>query len=132
MNWFTDIFKEVTMATVSINGKTYEGTNIDISGGNIIIDGIVQQSGLTGIQEIRIIDGSINQLKSTASVTCTTVTGNIDAGGSVTCSGDVGGYIDAGGSINCGNVGRYADAGGSINCGNVTGNVDAGGSVRRN
>lgn len=116
------------MATLQINGQTYTGDNINIAGGSIIIDGNIVQSNLTGIQEIRILDGSVNNVTSTASVNCGEVRGSVDAGGSVTC-GDVHADGDAGGSVKCGNVGGNVDSGGSTNCGNVTGDVDAGGSI---
>lgn len=105
--------KDSTVATVQINGQTYVGNDICIAGDKISIDGVVQQSGLSGIQTIRILDGSIMSLKSSASVQC----------------GNVTGCVDAGGSVQRGNVGKDVDAGGSVNCGKVTGSIDAGGSV---
>ena len=46
-------------------------------------------------------------------MSCTSVGGNIEAGGDVTCQGDVDGYVEAGGDVTCGNV-----------CGNISAEGD--------
>lgn len=117
------------MGTIRINGNTYQGNNVSIINGVVKIDGVIQEGTVTGVVEVRILDGTIENLTTDASVTCQAVSGNVRAGGSVTCT-SVGGDADAGGSIKCGDVGRNVDAGGSVHCGKVTGKVDAGGSVR--
>ena len=116
------------MATISINGVTYKGDNLVINGSKVIIDGVVQESNATGVLEVRILEGVVNNLTSTASVTCGDVTGNVDAGSSVQCR-NVGGDVDAGSSVMCGDVGGSVDAGSSVKCGNVKQYVDAGSSV---
>ena len=126
-----DLLKGATMGTVTVNGKTYVGNDLQIINGKVLVDGREVDNGLSGVVEVRVLEGTIGQLKTDASVTCQNVTGNIDAGGSVTVKGDVGGKVDAGGSVNCGDVGQSVDAGVSVNCGAVQGNVDAGGSVIR-
>lgn len=118
--WFKQRFSGRTnqdnnMGQISINGQTYTGNSITVNGGRIIIDGVEQLSGLSGIQEIKITGGSIENVTSSASVSCGDVTGNVDSGGSTSC-GNVGGNVTGGGSVNCGNVVGNVRAGGSINC----------------
>ena len=98
---------------ITINGKTYEGNNLSIINNVLIIDGVVQGEGLTGVVKVE-VTGSLTNLKTDASVTVNGhVTGNIDAGGSVHCK-DVEGSVDAGGSVNCGDVMGDIDVGGSV------------------
>ena len=101
------------MGFINFNGQTFKGSNITINGSQIIIDGVVQGEGLSGIVELK-VKGDVNIVKSSASVSV---------------KGDVLGDVDAGGSVNCGKVSGDVDAGGSVNCGSVGGSVDAGGSV---
>ena len=102
------------MNKISINGVTYTSTSGDISvQGNVLsISG--QEIEATGIVEIRVLEGSICELTSTASVSCNDVTGNVNAKGSVNCE-NVDGNVKAGGSVNCANVSGDVKAGGSIN-----------------
>lgn len=124
--------KGKNVGTININGKVYEGDNVSIVNGVVKIDGVIQTGDHLEkkICEIRVIDGTIGQLRTDASVYCQNVTEYVDAGGSVTVQGSVGGAVDAGGSVNCGNVTGDVDAGGSVTCGKIGGSVDAGGSVR--
>jgi hypothetical protein len=116
--------------TLDLGGKVYSGKDIRIKHGRITVDGDAQEGEFTSpILEVRVLEGEITTLTTTASVTCGTVKGNIDAGGSVTCKA-VGGSVDAGGSVTCNDVGGSIDAGGSVKCGKVSGDIDAGGSVR--
>lgn len=123
------------MARISVNGDLVGGHTITIRNGKIEVDGkrvdldLVGTCEKAGIVEIRVLEGSIGELVTDASVTCEQVTGNVDAGGSVTCQ-DVGGHVDAGGSVKCRDVQGYVDAGGSVTAAVVYGNIDAGGSVR--
>ena len=112
--WYS--FQRNKMAKISINGFDIEvGRDLTINGDKIIIDGVVQtQIEPRKIMEIRIIEGTIENVRSDMSVTCNDVTGNVDAGMTVNC-GNVGGNVDAGMSVNCGNVNGDVDAGMSIN-----------------
>ena len=104
------------MSTININGKIYNGNNIDIRNGVITIDGVTQKDdGAKGVVEIRVLDGAIRHLTTDLSVNC----------GNVECD------VTAGGSVNCDDVGGNVNAGGSVNCDDIGGNVIAGGSVRR-
>lgn len=99
--------------SISINGKTYVGNNVQVVGGRVYIDGREQTDTVSGVVEIRVLEGTIHELRTDASVSCQDVTGNVSAGGSVNCD-DVGGAVSAGGSVNCGKVGGSVRAGGSI------------------
>jgi len=101
------------MAKVTINGKTYTGNNISITNGRVAIDGVFQDDSVSGVVEVRILEGILNTIITDTSVTC----------------GDVQGDVTAYGSVKCRNVGGNVDAGGSVVCGNVSGKLDAGGSV---
>jgi hypothetical protein len=102
------------MATLNINGRTITGNNLDIVGGRVIVDGVDVTESLKDIKgsvlEVRVLEGQIENLRSSGSVTCGTVLGNIDAGMNVTC-GDVSGNVDAGMNVTCGTVGGSVDAG---------------------
>lgn len=102
------------MGSIAINGVTYSGNSVSVINGTVIIDGVVQgREKLSGVVEVRIIEGEILDLRSDASITCGKVKGNVNAGGSVTCD-DVGGSVNAGGSVRAGNVGGTVMAGGSV------------------
>ena len=102
------------MGTISINGRTFSGNNVDIVGGRVIIDG-VEQTGdaLSGRVDIIVVQGSITNLSTDASVHTGNITGDVRAGGSVNCN-DVGGNVAAVGSVNCDTVGGSITAGGSV------------------
>lgn len=102
------------MNRISINGVTYTGgRSITIVNGTVIIDGKQQAVPVNGVVEVRVLEGSIGELTTDASVSCGEVRGNVQAGGSVNCNA-VGGSVSAGGSVNCGSVGGLVNAGGSV------------------
>ena len=103
------------MGSIHINGKTYVGNNIVMSGNTVIIDGKVQDEGLTGVVAIE-VSGDIMSLHSDSTVTI---------------NGNVSGDVEAGGSVRCRDVGGNVCAGGSVRCDDVCGKVTAGGSVSR-
>lgn len=104
------------MNRIQINNITYSSISgkVDIVGGRVIIDGVVQEQSLKGVVEVRILEGAINNLTTDASVHCESVQGDVKAGGSVNC-GSVAGDVKAGGSVNCGSVAGDVKAGGSVN-----------------
>jgi len=113
------------MAKIVINGVEYFSDNsISINGDTVTVDGIEQNAKIPNLVEIRILEGTIQNLITDRSVTCKNVGGNIEAGGSVNCD-DVEGNITAGGSVNCDDVGGNIEAGGSVNCDDVTGSINA-------
>lgn len=102
------------MNTININGKNYNGNNIEIRNGVVKIDGVVQKDdSAKGAVEIRVLSGQVGHLDTDLSVNCNGVVGNINAGGSVNCD-DVAGNVTAGGSVNCDDVGGDVCAGGSV------------------
>lgn len=111
---------------LSINGiDIVGGRSIVIKNGQVFVDGKEAEiAPIKGIVEVRVIDGSIGELHSDASVNCEAVTGNVTAGGSVNC-GDVGGSVKAGGSVNCDSVRGDVSSGGSVNCDDIGGNITA-------
>lgn len=104
------------MNRIQINNISYSSINgkVDIVGGKIVIDGVVQEQTLNSVVEVRVLEGAINSLSTDASVSCGNVNGDVKAGGSVNCA-NVQGDVKAGGSINCGSVAGSVKAGGSVN-----------------
>lgn len=116
---------------VFIDGVRYEGNNVGITGdGKVFVNGKEQPGNrLSGVVEVRIVEGTPVSLTTDASVHCGEVAGEVRAGGSVSC-GAVKGNVSAGGSVKCGNVGGDVSAGGSITAQRVSGDASAGGSIR--
>jgi hypothetical protein len=104
------------MATIIIDGRTFSGRSVSIINSKVTIDGVVQDGSLSGVVEIRITEGVLQELNCDAAVNCGEVRGNVRAGGSVNCD-NVGGSVNASGSVNCGNVGGGVNAGGSARYG---------------
>lgn len=102
------------MSRVNINGREYIGQNITIRNGIVTIDGVPQPSSVSGVVEVRILEGEVRNLSSDASIVAGLVLGNVSAGGSVSCD-DVDGTVQAGGSVTCCHVAGSVMAGGSIN-----------------
>lgn len=105
------------MNRITINGKTItcSGANVVINNGKVIVDGkTIQECNSDDIKVV--IEGDVNKIDCSGSVTVRGNAGNIDCGGSCEVNGDVKGDIDAGGSVTCGNVSGDIDAGGSVRC----------------
>jgi hypothetical protein len=107
--------KGLAMGTVTVNGKTYVGNNIQIRNGEVRIDGKLQGDKVSGVVELK-VTGEIGSLDTDASVNMNgTIRGNVSAGGSVNAD-NIGGSVSAGGSVNCDDVGGRVSAGGSVIC----------------
>lgn len=105
------------MGIININGKIFEGNNIEINGDKIIIDGVVRRSDVSGVVEVRILEGKVWNISSSASITCNDVEGDVQAGGSVSCA-SIKGDVQAGGSVKAnGDIHGDIMAGGSVNRG---------------
>jgi hypothetical protein len=105
---------------ISINGKVFKnGRSVSVINSHVIVDGIEISGDRNlpeNILEIRVIEGTIEELKTDVSVSCLDVAGNIEAGGSVSCD-KVGGDVHAGGSVSCDEVGGSIYAGCSVSHG---------------
>jgi len=102
------------MPTINIDGRNFVGRSANIVNSVVMIDGKRRDGTVSGVVEIRIIDGVPDTLQCGASVSC-------DEG---PCQ------RPAGGSTSCDRVGGNAMAGGSVNWDAVSGSVSAGRSVR--
>lgn len=86
---------------ISIGKKTFNfgsGKNIQIRNGVVTIDGKVQDAALGEIAVLKIVEGTIQNLDTDASVNCRNIAGDVRAGGSVNCD-DIKGSVTAGGSV---------------------------------
>lgn len=102
------------MATINIDGRTFQGSSVSIRNGRVTVDGVEQAGNVHGTIELR-IEGKLDKLECDGNVTC----------------GDVLGSVLAGGSVQCKNVGGVVQAGGSVRAeGHIKGTIQAGGSVR--
>lgn len=119
------------MNRITINGIDIVGGNsISIFNGNVVVDGKTISVDTTSNRlEIRVLEGTIGELKTDSSVVCGNITGSVESGSSVQC-GSVGDNVSAGSSVQCGAVGGNVRAGSSVRCGNVMGNVSAGSSIK--
>jgi cytoskeletal protein CcmA (bactofilin family) len=101
------------MGRVTINGVSYEGSNITVNGNQVTVDGTKVESGQAGVMTVK-VEGDLLNLTTDKSVNVLgTIHGNLHAGGSVNCD-DVDGNVSAGGSVNCDNVGGSVTAGGMV------------------
>ena len=100
--------------SININGKTYNGTNITINNGRVIIDGKVQEEGLSGTVEVK-VTGNIGSLKCDGSATVYgDVLGDVHAQNSVEVEGDILGDVNAGNSVEAENIKGNVKAGNSV------------------
>ena len=110
---------------VQINGKTYVGNNISISGNQVYIDGELQDD-LDSKNKIEVsILCNVDKITSNESIHIKgNVTGKVEAKTSVNCD-DVRGDVFAGTSVNCDNISGNARAGATINCDVIWGDAKA-------
>ena len=104
---------------VIINGHemNFSGSgNISINGNSVVINGQTVNGKFIEGKNIDIcVEGNVDNIETTGSVSVNGNAGHIEAGGSVTVDGDVLNNVNAGGSV-------HVD-------GQVRGNINAGGSV---
>lgn len=103
---------------ITINGKTYNGNNVQVINNQVWIDGILQDdcNSQNSPKEINITveNCNINTIKCDNNVNIIgMISGDVNAGGSIRCH-DINGNVNAGGSIHCNNIGGNVSAGGSI------------------
>ncbi len=113
------IFSKINQ--ILINGVSHQvnGNNISIKDDKIFVNGVLVESGLSGIVKVE-FTGDLANLDCASATITGSVFGDVD-GTTINC-GNVGGDVD-GTSINCGDVSGDVD-GTTINCGNVGGDVD--------
>ncbi|MGG1659557.1 hypothetical protein [Brevibacillus sp. NRS-1366] len=106
------------MNTITINGQSIQvsGRNISIVNNSVIVDGVVVQSGLSGIVKVE-FTGDLASLQTS---------------GDASIQGNINGDVSASGDVKCGDVGGDVRASGDINCGHVNGSVKASGDVISN
>ena len=111
------------MTKLNINGiDIVGGKNVSIMGGAVVIDGVRHE--FSDKLEIRVVEGTIENLSTDKNISCLNVSGDVRAGGSVNCD-EIKGNVSAGGSINCDDIGGNVNAGGSVNCDDIGGSVAA-------
>lgn len=104
---------------IQINGRTYVGNNIQIKNDTVIIDGVVQEKGLSGILEIK-VEGNLVNLQADNNVTIHgDVLGNVDAGNNATINGDVLNNVDAGNNVTAETIKGKVDAGNNVSAINM-------------
>ena len=114
--------------SINVNGRTYRGTSITINNGKVIIDGKVQEEGLSGTVEVKVVE-DIGSLTCDGSATVYgNVLGNVHAQNSVEVEGDVLGDVNAGNSVDAKSIKGNVRAGNSVYSSDSQMNMD----TRRN
>lgn len=107
---------------VIIDGKRYEGNNLSIVNGVMLIDGKPANPEDEG-NTVNIVLEGVTEVYSDQSVTVKgAVSGNVNAGHNVNAS-NVYGSVMAGSNVNCREVGGNVNAEGNVNCRDIKGNV---------
>jgi hypothetical protein len=117
------------MSKITINGKSYQGNNVIIKDGVIVVDGDVVDNDSSSSQIV--IHGDVSVLHTDKSVSCHNINGDVVVSGNITCD-DIDGNVTAGGSVSCDGIDGDVKAGGSVSCNEIDGDVFAGGSVSCN
>lgn len=95
--------------SVTVDGRTFNGRNIQISGDKVIVDGVEQDGSLVGPISIQ-VNGDVERLESSS--------------GSVTVQGGAGSVKTTSGDVRCGDVqGSVNTMSGDVNSGKISGNV---------
>lgn len=93
---------------VTIDGKSFTGSNISINNNKVIVDGVVQDGELIGDVNV-VVHGDVELLENTS--------GTIKAG-------NVGQVKTVSGDVDCCDVsGNVQTVSGDVNCGNINGSV---------
>ena len=103
-------------ASVTIDGKTFTGTNINIENGKVIVDGKKQDGDLVGDINVT-VEGDVKELRNGSGKVIAKNVGTLSTGsGNVSCV-DVKGSVSTGsGNVNCREVGGSVRTGsGNIN-----------------
>lgn len=97
--------------SISVNGKTYTGKNIQINGDQVIIDGVVQE-GVALVGPINVVvNGNVESLR--------TVSGDITVNGSTGSIQSTSGDVEVKGAV----VGNVQTVSGNVICKKVEGDA---------
>ncbi|AUR96353.1 hypothetical protein NVP1223O_56 [Vibrio phage 1.223.O._10N.261.48.A9] len=93
---------------VTIDGKSFTGSNISINNNKVIVDGVTQDGELIGDVNV-VVHGDVDRLENTS--------GTIKAG-------NVGHVKTVSGDVDCCDVsGNVQTVSGDVKCGNISGSV---------
>lgn len=93
-------------SSVTINGQTFKGGSVSISGDKIVIDGVEQQGTLVGPVSV-VVQGNAQSVETTSGrVEVTGSAGNVKTmSGNVRCADVTGGVSTMSGDVTCREVG---------------------------
>lgn len=95
--------------SVTIDGRTFTGRSITISGDKVIVDGVEQSSSLVGPVSVQ-VNGDVERLESSS--------------GNVTVQGAAGSVKTTSGDVRCGDVqGSVNTMSGDVTSGKISGSV---------
>ena len=90
---------------VVIDGRKFEGKNITINNGKVIVDGVSQDGELSGTVNVS-VHGDVERLENNSGNVTAENVGDISTGsGDVTCSSVSGSIRTGSGDVECGSVG---------------------------
>ena len=91
---YTHKVNKDNVATITINGKTFttKGNNISVINDKVMVDGVIIESGLSGIVKIQ-FDGDVANLDASNVEIVGNINGNIDSS-NLKVSGDIKGNVD--------------------------------------
>jgi hypothetical protein len=70
------------MGSIIINGKRFDGNNVTVRDGKVVIDGKAQDGELHGDVELQVVEGGSGSAECVVSVTCGELRGD-GAGGAI-------------------------------------------------
>ncbi len=110
---FKDFFARLRAgSSVTVNGKTYHGTNVEVTNGRVVVDGKVVDDQSKSPRIDITIHGSVERLETAA--------------GDVTVNGSVASLSTAAGDVRCGAVsGNVTTVSGDVSCPAITGHASS-------
>lgn len=113
---YTQTTNSDNMATITINGKSFttKGNNISVINDKIMVNGVVIESGLSGIVKIQ-FEGDVANLDANVAEITGNVIGKVDSN-TLKVTGDIRGNVDSN-TVHC------RDIYGSVEANVVNGNI---------
>ena len=113
---YTHKVNKDNVATITINGKTFttKGNNISVINDKVMVDGVIIESGLSGIVKIQ-FDGDLVSLDANIAEITGNVIGKVDSN-TLKVTGDIRGNVDSN-TVTC------KDIYGSVDANVVHGNI---------